>query len=233
MIDWFPSQKQELVRMLDSFLSKTPELKIKEIHGLIVPHAGYAYSGEIAGKAFSLLKNKNINKAIVLGPSHYTAFTGITSLEKFETPLGKANISKNSFNKISHEHSVENQIPFLQKLNIKEILPIIVGQINWKEAEKIAKQFLKEDAIFIFSTDLSHFFKYNEAIKRDHSTIDIITNLKESEFQKIDACGFYPLLILFQMCKIKSWKPELIEYKNSGDITGDKTSVVGYSSFWF
>jgi AmmeMemoRadiSam system protein B len=233
MPDWFPSKKQELVKMLDSFLSKTPKANIKDIHGLIVPHAGYAYSGKIAGKAFSFIKYKNIKKAIIFGPSHYKAFRGISSLEKFETPLGKVNIPKNSFDRIPNEHSVENQIPFLQILNIKEILPLAVGQISWKEAEEIAEQFLKEDAIFIFSTDLSHFFKYNEAIKKDLSTINIITNLKESEIEKIDACGFYPLLILFQMCKIKSWKPKLIEYKNSGDITGEKTSVVGYAGLIF
>lgn len=235
MPDWYPSQKQELVRMLDSFLSNAPKIKINQnkIHGLIVPHAGYAYSGEIVGKAFSILKNKKIKKAIVFGPSHYTAFTGIASLEKFETPLGKANISNNSLDKIPREHAIDNQIPFLQKLNIKEILPIAVGQINAEEAEKIARQFLKENAIFIFSTDLSHFLEYNEAIKKDLVTIDMITNLKESEIENLDACGFYPLLILFKMCKIKSWKPKLIEYKNSGDITGDKTSVVGYASFYF
>lgn len=239
MLDWFPNNKQELVKMLDTFLSETNNSKVnsKNIHGIIVPHASYAYSGNVAGKAFSLLKNKNnsqnIKKAIIFGPSHYLAFKGIASLEKYETPLGEVNIPKNSISKLPHEHSVENQIPFLQKLNVKEILLIVVGQISWKEAEDIAKQFLKEDAIFIFSTDLSHFLQYNEAVKKDLSTINIITNLKESELRSANACGFYPLLILLRMCKIKSWKPELIEYKNSGDITGDKDSVVGYASFYF
>jgi hypothetical protein len=237
MPDWFPSKKQELVRMLNSFLSNTSKVKknIKNIHGLIVPHAGYAYSGEVAGKAFSLLKNnsKTIKKAIIFGPSHYKSFRGIATLENIQTPLGETSIINNNLSKLPHEHSVENQIPFLQKLNVKEILPIVVGQISWEESKEIAKQFLKEDAIFIFSTDLSHFLKYNEAIKKDLATINIITTLKESELQNIDACGFYPLLILFQMCKIKCWKPALIEYKNSGDITSDKTSVVGYASFYF
>jgi AmmeMemoRadiSam system protein B len=237
MSDWFPSQKQELVRMLDSFLSDTSKVKknIKNIRGLIVPHAGYAYSGEVAGKAFSLLKNnsKTIKKAIIFGPSHYKSFRGIATLENIQTPLGEISIINNNLSKLPHEHSVENQIPFLQKLNVKEILPIVVGQISLEESKEIAKQFLKEDAIFIFSTDLSHFLEYNEAIKKDFATINIITNLKESELKGVDVCGFYPLLILLQMCKIKSWKPELIEYKNSGDITGEKDSVVGYASFYF
>jgi MEMO1 family protein len=233
MKEWFPTEKDKLESALDSFLSKTPDIKIKEVHGIIVPHAGYSYSGEIAGKAFSFLKNKKIKKAIIFGPSHYQIFKGISALEKFETPLGKVNIPKNDFNKIPHEHSIENQIPFLQKLNIKEILPLAVGHINMKEAEELARQFLNEDAVFIFSTDLSHALEYSEAVKKDKATIDVISNLKEYQLQNIDACGLYPLLILFEMCKIKSWKPRLIEYKNSGDITGDTVFVVGYAGFVF
>jgi AmmeMemoRadiSam system protein B len=139
MPDWFPSQKQELVRMLDSFLSNTSKVKknIKNIHGLIVPHAGYAYSGEVAGKAFSLLKNNNktIKKAIIFGPSHYKSFRGIATLENIQTPFEEISIINNNLSKLPHEHSVENQIPFLQKLNVKEILPIVVGQISLEESK--------------------------------------------------------------------------------------------------
>lgn len=233
MNEWFPTEKEKLESALDSFLSKEPGIKVKEVHGLIVPHAGYSYSGEIAGKAFALLKGNDIKKAIIFGPSHYQTFKGISSLNTFETSLGKVNIPKNNFNKIPHEHSIENQIPFLQKLGVKEILPLAVGHINMKEAEEIAKQFINEEAIFIFSTDLSHSLEYNEAVKKDKVTIDVISNLKEYQLKDIDACGLYPLLILFKMCQIKGWKPKLIEYKNSGDITGDTVFVVGYAGFVF
>ncbi|MGY4884508.1 MAG: AmmeMemoRadiSam system protein B [Nanobdellota archaeon] len=233
MKEWFPTEKEKLERVLDSFLSKNPVVKKDKINGIIVPHAGYSYSGEIAGEAFSLLKDKNIKKAIIFGPSHYQTFKGISSLNSFETPLGKITIPKNNFNKIPHEHSIENQIPFLQKLGIKEILPLAVGHINMQEAEEIAKQFINEEAVFIFSTDLSHSLEYNEAVKRDKSTIEVISNLKEYQLENINACGLYPLLILFKMCQLKGWKPKLIDYKNSGDITGDTVFVVGYASFYF
>lgn len=239
MQNWYPSNKIELNKMLDDFLNNKGKNKvnIKEINGLVVPHAGYVYSGRIAGKGFSLLKNKKISKAIIFGPSHYKAFKGIASIENIETPLGKVKIIENSLDKIPYEHSIENQIPFLQKLNLNiEILPIVVGQINLKEAEEIAKQFIKKhdkNTIFIFSTDLSHFLKYPEAVKKDKETIEIITSLNEAKLKEIDACGLYPLLILFKMCKVNSWRPLLIEYKNSGDITGNKDSVVGYSSLIF
>lgn len=232
-MEWYPSDKNELNKILNYLLSKKPETS-QEIHGLIIPHAGYAYSGEIAGKAFSLLKNKKINKALIFGPSHYKSFKKISSVEKIETPLGKAKITSNNFPKISYEHSVENQIPFLQKLNPNiEILPFVVGKITKKEALKISKQFADEQTIFIFSTDLSHFLTYEQAVKTDKQSIKIIENLEIENWGKIDACGIFPLLIAMNLCKIKNWKPKLIEYKNSGDITGDKNFVVGYVSFIF
>lgn len=231
-MEWYPSDKKELNKILDYLLSLGKESK-REIHGLIVPHAGYAYSGEIAGKTYSILKNSKIKKAIVFGPSHYVAFKGIATLEKIETPLGEIKISKNFYQKLKYEHSVENQIPFLQKLGVGKILPIIVGQISEKEASDLAKQFSHEEALFVFSTDLSHFLKYEEAVKKDKETIKIIEELDFKKTNKIDACGIFPLMIAMNLCKLKKWRPELVEYKNSGDITCEKDSVVGYCGMSF
>jgi len=235
MQEWYPNTKEELKSVLEEFLSQKTSIKQKQIHGLIVPHAGYAYSGKIAGKAFSLIKNLKNKKAVILGPSHYAAFNRVAVMQKTETPLGKIKIPENNFPKLQYEHSVDNQIPFLQKLGFTEILPLVIGQISLKDAEEIAKMLIKNypDYIYIFSTDLSHFFEYETAVKKDKNSIDIITNTDESKLNNLDACGFYPLLILLQLCKLKSWKPELIEYKNSGDITGDKSQVVGYACLYF
>lgn len=232
---WYPGNKNELNNLLDFLLLQKSGKKIKEIHGVIVPHAGFAYSGEVAGAAYGLLKNKKIKKAIVFGPSHYAAFRGLASLSSMKTPLGDMKIKENFYQKLPKEHSVKNQIPFLQKLNKDmEIMPLVVGDISVKEAEEIAKQFANEkDALFVFSTDLSHFFPYEEAVKKDRKTISIITDLNLKQASRMDACGHFPLLIAMQLCKLKKWKPELIEYKNSGDVTGDKESVVGYASFVF
>ena len=91
MSSWYPQDKNELENNLDEFMKSKSRLK-EEIHGLIVPHAGYIYSGNIAGKAFALLKNKIPEKAIVLGPSHYESFFGIMSLSKIKTPLGEVKL---------------------------------------------------------------------------------------------------------------------------------------------
>jgi MEMO1 family protein len=233
---WYPQDKKELDSMVSEFLKEAKTTKL-EIHGLIVPHAGYTYSGKIAGRAFGLVDSRKMKKVIVLGPSHYTGFHGIASLRKIATPLGEVRIQKNDFSKLEYEHSVENQIPFLQKITPKiKILPLVVGEISDIEAEKIAKNLIEKnvkDTLFVFSTDLSHFFPYGHALETDEKTIGIIKNLEFSKFDEIDACGKFPLRIMMHICRLNGWRPHLIEYKDSGDIIGDKSSVVGYSSFWF
>ena len=235
MQNWYPEDKEELEELIEKyFKAKVKKKTNKEIHGLIVPHAWYEFSGPIAGKAFSLLRNKEINKAIVIGHTHYVGFYGVRAINNVESALGKVNLIKNNYPKLTYEHSVDNQIPFLQKLNPEiQILPLVVGEISEDEAENIVNELSKINAVFIFSTDLSHFLEYNKAKIVDKETIKVIENLDRDNFEKIDACGKFPLRIMMQLCKLKGWKPELIEYKNSGDVIKDKSKVVGYCSFYF
>ena len=232
---WYPQDKEELDRVLDEYL-KNGKSKEK-VNGLVVPHAGYEYSGKVAGKAFSLVRGKKIDKAIVIGLSHYIYLEiAVTSHEKYwETPLGKVKLFNENFPRanIDEEHSIQNQIPFLQKLKVKEVMPLMIGQITIKQAKEIAEKISKIDAFYVFSTDLSHFLPYEQAVRKDKQSIQIIENLDIANFNKIDACGMFPLLVLMYLCEEKGWKPKLVEYKNSGDVIGDKSRVVGYGSFWF
>jgi MEMO1 family protein len=227
---WYPQNKNELERDLNSYLKKS-EIKTKDVNGIIVPHAGYEFSGAIAGSGFSIFPKKE--KAIVLAPSHYVGFSGIASLKKIETPIGKMKISLNDYPKLDYEHAIDNQIPFLQKIGFKEVLPIVVGLLKKEESLEIAKELSELNLPLVISSDLSHFFPYEKAVKVDKRTIETIENLDIKNFEKIDACGKFPLLISMNICKLKGWKPQLIEYKNSGDVIGNKGSVVGYASFWF
>ncbi len=228
-MDWYPQDKEKLKQLLNELMKDSEG---KKVNGLIVPHAGYAYSGKIAGRAFGMLKNTNKKIAVVIGPSHYIGFEGVRTLNNLETPLGKVNIMKNDFKTLDYEHSIENEIPFLQHLGFKEILPLVVGEINKEKAKEIALKLSKiKDAVFIFSTDLSHFLSYDEAREKDRRTINSIEACEKCE--DVEACGKSALIIMMELCKLKKWHPTLIEYKNSGDITGDKSSVVGYSSFYF
>lgn len=237
-MEWYPQGTQELKTVLEGFLSY--EQFNKEIHGIIVPHAGYSYSGKIAGKAYSYLKDSNSKKAIILAPSHHVELRGLAKHKEryWETPLGKINISESNIRvkemDLKGEHGIGNQIPFLQTIGFKEIFPIIIGSITIQESKKIAEIFSKEEnTIFIISADLSHFLPYEKAVEKDEKTIEMIQDLDFKKIGQIDSCGLFPILVLMNLCKTKSWKPKLIEYKNSGDITDDKTNVVGYSSFWF
>ena len=233
---WYPQNKKELEDLLERFLGQKTS-HIKDIHGLIVPHAGYEFSGEIAGKAFSKLKKCGMNRAIIIAPSHYIQLKGILTSDKKEwnTPLGEISLFNEKFDEgdVEREHAIDNQIPFLQKTGFKEILPLMAGEITENHAIAIAEKISKIPAIYIFSTDLSHFLPYEQAVNKDKETIKIIKNPDLQNFSKVDACGYSPLLIMMHLCKIKGWRPKLIEYKNSGDVTGDKSSVVGYASFWF
>lgn len=234
---WYPQKKEELEKELDSFLIKNTDRKQEKITGLIVPHAGYEFSGKVAGNAFSIIKDKKITKAVVIGPSHYLPLSGVltSNRKQWETSLGDVKLFNIDFKtaKIEQEHSIDNQIPFLQRLGIKEIMPLMIGEITNEQAKEIAEKLSKIPALYVFSTDLSHFLPYEKAQKKDIETIKLIENLDLQNFFKIDACGFYPLLVMMHLCKLKNLKPKLVEYKNSGDITGEKESVVGYSSFYF
>jgi MEMO1 family protein len=237
-VNWYPKKPEELNKTLTNLLSEIPKIKNK-INGLIVPHAGYEYSGKIAGKTFSQLKNIQIKKAIILSPSHYIPIAGVYSHNKdfWETSLGKIKISFSDFPKtdIQKEHAIDNQIPFLQKLGFTEILPLLIGELTKEKAKEIAEKISKFDGVFVFSTDLSHFLEYTSANKKDKKTIEAIEKLNEKELirEENSACGIFPLMILIELCKLKNWKPRLIEYKNSGDIMGLKNSVVGYAGMIF
>ena len=257
MAFWYPTTKQELSELIDKFFvnaekkfeNKT-DIKnlVGKISGIVVPHAGYQYSGQIAADAYWILKKnlekqkgkENINRktAIIFGPSHYFYFRGILGYNKdfWQTPLGKIAVKKNFVEKtadIKQEHSIDNQIPFLQKIGIKKIMPICVGEITIEEAKETAKKLAEtlKQSVVVFSTDLSHFFSQQIANKIDKQTIEVIENLKIEEVNKINACGIYPLMILLWFCKLGNLKLKLIEYKTSGDITGDFSRVVGYASF--
>lgn len=245
MQNWYPDNKEKLNKVLEGFLVKRKGELLGKLRfpmsGIIVPHAGYEYSGEIAGKAYGLLKQSKLKKAVILAPSHYFHLRGITSTDQknWQTVLGDIKIMRNDLNKknISTEHAIDNQVPFLQKLGFEEILPILVGELSLEGARKTAQLILPylDEAMLVISSDLSHFLDYNSALKKDKETIKIIENLDSEKLFGLDnaACGVFPLLVFLEIAKIKKLKPKLIEYKNSGDITSEKSSVVGYASFIF
>ncbi|MFA7709388.1 MAG: AmmeMemoRadiSam system protein B, partial [archaeon] len=252
---FYPLNKQALEKQLDSFFEKTElEYKGEKILGIIVPHAGYIYSGQTAMYGYKqlyldlLLRQEDSFKVIILAPAHKEYFKGISisNVDYFRTPLGdvKVNSSNIPFQAEEYvqkkEHSIEVQLPFLQYIFKKankefSIVPILVGDVNQEEIKRIAKDInneITENTIIIVSSDLSHYLSEEQARKIDQITIHYILDSNAKSNSKLDACGEKPILLLQEIAKERKWNnfPVLLNYSNSGDTTKDKTAVVGYAS---
>lgn len=263
---FYPGNETELSSMIDEFLDKAelPQLK-PYIRALIVPHAGYIYSGQVAAYGYKALIGKNISTVILIGNSHQEYFDGISIYPDgyFETPLGKVEIDTDFTKKLieadnriyfkesAHieEHSLEVQLPFLQKiLESFKIVPIIIG--NQPGVVEILinalKPLMSDDILLIASTDLSHYPSYEDAKYADNKTITGILSGKKDEFKKaiIDlekenipnlqtcACGHDAIEAVMGLTEGK--KTQLLKYANSGDVSmGDKSQVVGYAAIVF
>lgn len=245
---FYPETSNRINKELDLFFNKTIiNYSGEEVFALIVPHAGYDYSGQTAMNGYKklyyslLLSNKNNYNVIVIGPAHKQYFKGIATLSarEYRTPLGKVKLNNIKLNKyisdsvFKGEHSIEVQIPFLQYIFNKAnkeftITPVLLGDINKSETIKIIDELINENTIIIVSSDLSHFNNDKLAREIDKTSINNILSNKG----KIDACGVAGINILTEIVvDDKTIRKELVNYSNSGDVTGDKNSVVGYASF--
>lgn len=246
---FYPDDEDKLQKDIEDYLDKAqPKNDKRKLRALIVPHAGYKYSAPVAAYAYKVLKEYSVEKIIILGLSHNMAFPGLglSNFSHWRTPLGlirSINISENFQNDMyirllneSHlyEHSIEVQLPFIQSVQEDaNIIPISTGRSNdIKDLAKSLKTVIDNDTILIVSSDLSHYLSYEDANERDKETIEKILKLK-SDIKGDEACGAVGINILIELAKLSDWEPELLDYRNSGDTSGDKDKVVGYSSIAF
>lgn len=252
---FYPDNRDQIIKLLDDFFKKAEtKNKMNDLKAIVVPHAWYIYSWSVAAYGYETIKEnwKKIPKTfIILAPSHYEYFEGVSVwlFDKFETPLGSIDtdmkLGKKLINEYSdyfsfvpaayaQEHSYEVQLPFLQYVAQwpYKILPLIFWNVNPIEIGKILFQLSKKEEIFfIVSSDLSHFMPYDNAVQTDKETLqDFIDKDIDTIINEAEACGIHPRLALTEIAIQAKWKPELIKYLNSGDATGDKSSVVGYWS---
>lgn len=240
---FYPARKEDLQKQVNDFLTKSKKVKFSgHLKALIVPHAGYIYSGTVAGAGYKLLQNKDFKKVILLGPSHQTYFIGASlAVEDLVTPLGTTKSgTKNLLKKdlvinlpAAHakEHSLEVQLPFLQTvLKDFELYALVLGEVDEEKLAKHLEKFIDEKTLIIASSDLSHYLPYPNAKQVDQKTINNILRLN---FNEIEACGEKPIKVLMHLAKSLGWKSFLIDYKNSGDTAGDKEKVVGYACIGF
>jgi AmmeMemoRadiSam system protein B/AmmeMemoRadiSam system protein A len=225
--------------------SATPGL----LKAVIVPHAGYVYSGGTAGKAYALLAPLagRIRRVVLLGPCHRVSVRGLAAptVQAFATPLGRIALDRTALDALAdlpqvvasdtahaQEHSLEVQLPFLQTvLGEFKLVPLAVGQTGAAEvAQVIARLWGGPETLIVISSDLSHFHGYAEAKKIDHATADHILALEQlTSFDQ--ACGALPINGLLAVARQRGLRIERIAQCNSGDTAGDKSRVVGYASF--
>ena len=241
--------QSELQQMLEG-VSSSENCRHGELKALIVPHAGYIYSGPTAAFAYECLRQHaaRFSRVVLFGPAHrYPVDRLVThSADYFSTPLGSIPINRElratlcarhyltEFDPaFEMEHSIEVQLPFLQAvLDDFSIVPVIAGQDNSDEISQILQMLWDEDdVLFVISTDLSHFHHYDIARQMDHQTIDATLHLDYEALDFDHACGRVPLTGVIKACRSLGGEIKLLDARNSGDTAGDKERVVGYASF--
>lgn len=246
---FYPENPDELKNTVKSLINAAKPLPNQiNLKGMIVPHAGYVYSGPIAGTAYRLLQERTnpetTYNVFILAPSHNAYIkASLGNFESYETPIGQVKVNKEICNQLEknipfipeaheREHSIEVQLPFLiQTLNNFQIIPILLGEPSLDDmADLLNPHFNDENSIFIISSDLSHYLPYDQANRTDRKSLEIITSLDISQEQEIDACGQAGIKIIMRMAKKNGYKIDLLDYRNSGDTAGDKNGVVGYGS---
>lgn len=249
---FYPEGTIELETLITTLLHEKDLPDIPPPKAIIVPHAGYVFSGSIAASAYRKIKSFSslIKKVVILGPSHRVSFNGIalSSDEQWATPLGNVEVDQETccelktidfinYNDAAHkeEHSIEVQLPFLQKtLNDFTIIPLLSCQTSLKEAVyTLEKVWGDEETLIIISSDLSHFLNYDDCRKKDHETVNAIENFDYDKLKNDDACGLIPISALLAVAKQKKMKMETLDVRCSGDTAGRRDSVVGYASFGF
>ena len=246
---FYPGEKQELNSFLENFFTKANNIAGKKnIKALIVPHAGFIYSGQTATWGYRQLPIKKGLHFVLVGPSHHFPFSGLaaSSADYWQTPLGKvkqtlektANDQVIYDNQIHHpEHCLEVQLPFLQYLYRDDfsVSCFLTGQYL---DSKYCASFLLENfpkSIFVISSDLSHYLPQEETEIKDKKTIENILELNQDYLlsEENSACGAVGITILLSLAKINHWKGKLIHYDTSATNSKDKSAVVGYASIAF
>lgn len=246
---FYPAHKKHLHRAVQECLEHVPDIEEKgSLKAIIVPHAGYGYSAQVAAYAFARLRKWNAERdhrsnarIILLGPAHtMPVHEPVTDGNAWwETPLGQVPVFSEGFPILTeahqHEHCLEVAVPFLQEiLGDFMILPLLYGKTDPEIIAESLLPLLDEETILLISTDLSHYHDDHTARLLDMTTINAIRELDNSKFMhQGNACGKAAVLVVLAIAKRLGWTCQFLDYRNSGDVSGQHDRVVGYASFAF
>ena len=248
---FYPARPRELEQMVDDLLAGAPIPKeASRPAALVVPHAGYVYSGPVAATAYARLSNAaaSISRVVAFGPVHYVPVRGAAVPEAFAwaTPLGEVPIdpalrqraaargAKVDDRPHAPEHSLEVQLPFLQRVLGEgfTFLPVAVSELSAAEAADLVEGFFGEEGTLVLvSTDLSHYHGVETARRLDRHTAEAVVARNAAALGEGDACGIFALRGLVELARRKQLPIELLDLRTSADTAGSPDRVVGYGAF--
>ncbi len=251
---WYPGDPEDLRQMVDRLVKAASAPPVRgEVVALIVPHAGYRYSGQVAASAYAQLLGRRTDRVFLLGPDHRATSRdpSVALYRAYQTPLGEVPIDWEAVEALEREltlrrvldereHSLEMQLPFLQSiLGGFRVVPVMLGEQSLAAANRLAEGLGMIDArgtdLLVASSDLSHHYPYDTAAALDGRVSDRISRFeveglaRDLSDGRSQACGGGAVLAAMLWARrIGAEWGEVISYANSGDVTGDRSAVVGY-----
>ena len=257
---WYPASPGPLRRQVSDYIERAPELHLPgKVIGLIAPHAGYFFSGHVAGAGYRQVRGQSYDAVVLIGPDHHGLAYGELAFADFDTwgtPLGDVPVERDMITALDQrlhlrhiardsEHSLEVQLPFLQvALKDLKLVPVIMGDqsaITCRQlGAAIADIAQNRRVLLVASTDLSHYHSYQEAAQLDQTTLGYVLNFdceglgRALAQGEAHACGGGPVAaVMFAASDLGATQAHLVKYANSGDVWDDKSRVVGYAAVVF
>ena len=246
---FYPADRETCAAQVDACLKAALPASV-DAKVLVAPHAGYIYSGVVAGTAYATLRNRRgiIKRVVLLGPNHRVGFTGIalSTAERWATPLGEIPVDMETMARLrdlpgvmvadepfAQEHSLEVHLPFLQAvLGAFILVPVLVGNADPESVARVLREcWGGPETLIVVSSDLSHFHDHETATRMDGEAAQAIELLRSDLLNDQQACGNRPLRGLMLEARRRDLRVTALDVRNSGDTRGNRERVVGYGSF--
>ncbi len=247
---FYPSERAALQESVDSYVDESPPELGGRPEAVIAPHAGYVYSGMVAGRAYGAAAPiaESVERVVLIGPSHFTRFEGLASsrASAFETPLGMTPLDRETIDELASrdvihvaeephrdEHSLETHLPFIQTLfGEVELVPVVTGEAPDEAVADLIEETWNDRETFVaVSSDLSHHLDYETARDVDRTTCEAIESLEPDDIGRRDACGRLAIRGLLLAADRRELSVETLDLQNSGDTAGGRDEVVGYGAW--